>query len=180
MCGQLYKPSRTLPIFWRAAAHPSVVLIGQERAVTAREHHWWWIQYFSEHRLETTNAMLRSVLLVLFLAWGSSASPFPADCDTPTLENGWVEVQQRSSGLQETPKVYGAKQSSSSSFVGRFHCHPGFDLSGSETVKCLGGVWSARSLPVCTAMGSCEEELLPSITNGFRRGVGKLTNSVFR
>ena len=87
------------------------------------------------------------------------------ECLTPTLENGWIEA---------------APGSGPESFVGRFRCREGFLLSGESRVKCRAGVWSQATLPVCTALMACPEEQLPSIENGYRRGVAKLQNSVYR
>ena len=87
------------------------------------------------------------------------------ECETPTLENGWVEA---------------APGSGPDSFVGRFRCRDGFLLSGESRVKCRSGVWSQATLPVCTALMACPEDHLPTIENGYRRGVEKLQNSVYR
>ena len=87
------------------------------------------------------------------------------ECLTPTLENGWIEA---------------APGSGPESFVGRFRCREGFLLSGESRVKCRAGVWSQATLPVCTALMACPEEQLPTIENGYRRGVAKLQNSVYR
>ena len=87
------------------------------------------------------------------------------ECETPTLENGWVEA---------------APGSGPDSFVGRFQCRDGFLLSGESRVKCRSGVWSQATLPVCTALMACPEQHLPTIENGYRRGVAKLQNSVYR
>ena len=87
------------------------------------------------------------------------------ECLTPTLDNGWIEA---------------APGSGPDSFVGRFRCREGFLLSGESRVKCRAGVWSQASLPVCTALMACPEEELPTIDNGYRRGVANLQNSVYR
>ena len=87
------------------------------------------------------------------------------ECLTPTLDNGWIEA---------------APGSGPDSFVGRFRCREGFLLSGESRVKCRAGVWSQATLPVCTALMACPEEQLPNIENGYRRGVAKLQNSVYR
>ena len=87
------------------------------------------------------------------------------ECLTPTLDNGWIEA---------------APGSGPDSFVGRFRCREGFLLSGESRVKCRAGVWSQATLPVCTALMACPEDQLPNIENGYRRGVAKLQNSVYR
>ena len=112
-----------------------------------------------------TAGMLTTVVVALLPAWQVTGLTMWGDCEEPHLEHGWIEAQDRLG---------------TDSFVGRFHCQPGFLLSGEELVKCRGGVWSQRVMPVCTSLGGCTEHQLPAINNGFRRGVVKLKNSVFR
>jgi len=64
-------------------------------------------------------------------------------------------------------------------WVGTFHCDPGYTLVGNHRLKCRNGAWSGQ-FPVCTAVGKCNPSLLPQLNNGKVSAVRRSRKSAYK
>jgi len=83
-------------------------------------------------------------------------------CQPPVLANGRTNGEARG----ET-------------WVGSFHCEPGYTLVGNHRLKCRNGAWSGH-FPVCTAVGKCNPALLPELNNGKVGAVRRSRKSAYK
>jgi len=83
-------------------------------------------------------------------------------CQPPVLANGRTNGEARG----ET-------------WVGSFHCDPGYTLVGNHRLKCRNGAWSGH-FPVCTAVGKCNPALLPELNNGKVAAVRRSRKSAYK